>query len=38
MDGARVSYHGLNLHMLEMHGEHHDENFCILQDVYPVVG
>jgi len=29
-------YDGLNLYMLEMHGEHHDDDFCI-HVLYPVV-
>ena len=30
-------YDGLNLHMLEIHGKHYDEDLCILQVVHPVV-
>ena len=31
-------YYGLNLHMLDVLGKHHDEDLCILQAVHPVAG
>ena len=36
VDAERM-YYWLNLHMPEVLGNHHDEDFCILQAVHPVV-